>query len=113
MFYLTPTGKSLFEKYLGKLAQKHKDDDVAEILNYISKLSEFGFDINEKFKPNAIKYLKDEIYELRPTSSRIFFFCYVNGIFIILHGWEKKQNKTDPKEIKKAIAEKKKFLEEQ
>ena len=52
MFYLTPTGKSLFEKYLGKLAQRHKDDDVAEILNYISKLSEFGFDINEKFKPN-------------------------------------------------------------
>ncbi len=112
-FYQTPAGNSPFENYLGKLAQKNKDDDVAEILKYIEKLSEFGFDINKKFKPNAIKHLQDDIYELRPTSSRIFFFCYINGMFIILHGWEKKQNKTDPKEIKKAISEKKRFLKEQ
>ena len=111
--YETPAGNRPFEKYLGKLAHKHKDDDVAEILNHIKMLSKFGFAINDNFKPKAIKHLQDGVYELRPTSSRIFFFCYVNGIFIILHGWEKKQNKTDPREIKKAISEKNDFLKEQ
>ena len=111
--YETPSGNSLFEKYLGELGKDHKNDEVVKILAYIEKLSEFGFEINKKFKHNAIKHLQDGIYELRPASSRIFFFCYINSVFIILHGWEKKQNKTDPEEIKKAIAERKKFLEEQ
>lgn len=100
-FYQTPSGNIPFEKYLGKLAKKHKDDDVVEVLNYIEKLSEFGFEINDKFKPKAIKHLQDGVYELRPTSSRIFFFCYINGMFIILHGWEK--NKT--KQILKKLIE--------
>lgn len=110
--YETPSGNRPFEKYLEQLAKKHKNDDVTEILNYLDKLSEFGFEINNKFKHDSIKHIKDGIYELRPTSSRIFFFCYVDDMFIILHGWEKKQNKTDPKEIEKAISEKKKFLKE-
>lgn len=112
-FYQTPAGNTPFEKYIDSLAKAKKDDDITEIILYLNKLSEFGFEINKKFKPNAIKHLQDGVYELRPTSSRIFFFCYVNGMFIILHGWEKKQSKTDPKELKKAINEKNKFLKEQ
>lgn len=91
--YETPSGNSLFEKYLGELAKDHKDDEIVKILAYIEKLSEFGFEINKKFKHNAIKHLQDGIYELRPASSRIFFFCYINSVFIILHGWEKNKIK--------------------
>ena len=111
--YETPAGNRPFEKYIEKLSKKHKTDEVTEIFNYLDKLAKFGFDINHKFKANAIKNIQNDIYELRPSSSRIFFFCYIDGVFIILHGWEKKQNTTDPNEIKKAIKEKKDFIKEQ
>lgn len=108
--YETPSGNRPFEKYIEKLSNNHKNDEVAEILMYLHKLEEFGFSINEKFKAMAIKPIRDGIYELRPSSNRIFFFYYQDGDFIILHGWEKKRNTTDNKEIKKAINEKNTFL---
>lgn len=111
--YETPSGNRPFQKFLEKLIQQHKEDEVYKINAYLNKLKELGFDINTKFKPLAIKPLRDDVYELRPSSSRIFFFYFKDGVFIILHGYEKKQNKTDPNEIKKAIAEKKDFIKEQ
>lgn len=109
-FYKTPSGNVPFKKYILKLKSQHKDDEYTQIMAYIKKLEEYGLSINDKFKTNAIKFLREQIYELRPDSSRIFFFHYQNGIFIILHGYEKKTNKTDPKEIEKAIKEKKDYL---
>lgn len=106
----TANGNRPFEKYVEKLSKKHKTDEVTEIFTYIKKLEAYGFQITKMFKPDAIKHIKDDIYELRPTSSRIFFFYYDKGAFIILHGWEKKRNETDPKEIKKAIREKNEYL---
>lgn len=108
--YETPSGNRPFEKYIEKLLKQHKEDEVYEIRAYLNKLEEFGSKINENFKPMAIKPLREDIYELRPSSSRVFFFYFRNGVFIILHGYEKKQNKTDPKEIEKAISEKKDYI---
>ena len=108
--YKTESGNVPFEKYIEKLVKKHKDDEVAEIKLYLSKLGEHGFEINQRFKPNAIKLLREQVYELRPSSSRVFFFCYQDGAFVILHGYEKKTNKTNKNEIALAIREKKDFL---
>ncbi len=108
--YETPAGNRPFEKYIEKLLKQHKEDEVYELRAYLNKLKEFGYKINEEFKPLAIKLLREDIYELRPSSSRVFFFYFRNGVFIILHGYEKKQNKTDPKEIEKAILEKKDYI---
>ena len=108
--YETPAGNRPFEKYIEKLLKQHKEDEVYEIRAYLNKLEEFGSKINENFKPLAIKPLREDIYELRPSSSRVFFFYFKDGVFIILHGYEKKQNKTDPKEIEKAILEKKDYI---
>ena len=109
-FYKTPLGNIPFQKYLEKLKKQHKDDEVAEVLAYIDKLKEYGFEINKEFKPEAIKPLRDKVYELRPSSSRIFFFCYIDGKFVILHGYEKKTNKTDKLEIECALREKDDYI---
>ena len=108
--YETPAGNRPFEKYIEKLQKQHKENEVYEILAYLNKLKEFGYKINEEFKSLAIKPLREDIYELRPSSSRVFFFYYKDGLFIILHGYEKKTNKTDPQEIEKAISEKKDYI---
>lgn len=108
--YENSNGNRPLEKYIATLLKEHKDDEVTKIKAYLDKLAEYGFLINDYFNPKAIKRIKENIYELRPDASRIFFFCYQNGVFIILHGYEKKQNKTDPKEIKKAIKERNDFL---
>lgn len=111
--YETPSGNNLIKEYISKLIKKKKDNDVLEIKLYLEKLAEFGFDINKKFRPNAIKPLRDQIYELRPSSTRIFFFYYNgNCKFIFLHAYEKKTNKTDSDEIAKAIKEKKRYCKE-
>lgn len=108
--YETQSGKRPVEKYIEKLLKQHKEEEVCEIHAYLKKLEEFGYDINEKFKKQAIKHLREDIYELRPSATRIFFFYFKDGEFIILHGYEKKQNKTDPNEINKAILEKNDYI---
>lgn len=110
--YETEAGNRPFEKYIEKLSKKHRIDEVTEIINYLDKLKEFGYSINEKFKPLSIKRLRDDIYELRPSSSRVFFFYFKDNTFIILHGYEKKQNKTEPKEIEKAYFGKERLYKE-
>ncbi len=108
--YQTPSGNRPLEKYLKKLADEHKDDELTEITAYLKNLEKYGLEMNTKFRPKAYKFLREDIYELRPSSSRVFFFLYKDGKFIILHGYEKKTRKTDPNEINKAIREKKIFL---
>lgn len=108
--YKTESGNIPFGKYIEKLVKKHKDDEVAEIKLYLSKLEEYGFEINQKFKPNAIKLLREQVYELRPSVSRVFFFFHKDGVFVLLHGYEKKTNKTNKEEIALAIREKRDFL---
>ena len=76
------------------------------ILLYIDKLKEYGFNINKNFTVTAIKPIREQVYELRPSSTRVFFFYYKEGVFVLLHAYEKKTNTTDPKEIDKAIKEK-------
>ena len=112
-FYQSASGNTPFESYIQQLSNKRKEEEIFHILIYLEKLKEFGFAMNEKFRPNAFKKIRDGIYELRPSSSRIFFFAYVNDTFVILHGWEKKRQKTDPKEIEKAVKEKNRYLKEQ
>ena len=108
--YETPMGNKPIEKYLEKLIAQHKENELTEILLYIDKLKEYGFNINKNFTVKAIKPIREQVYELRPSSTRVFFFYYKEGVFVLLHAYEKKTNTTDPKEIDKAIKEKKNLI---
>ena len=110
VIYETASKNRPVEKYMADLLDEHKDNDVAEIKLYFKKLEKYGLAINTEFKKNAVKKLNKKIYELRPSNTRVFFFCYKNGRIILLHAWEKKQQKTDPKEIDKAENEMNDYL---
>ena len=107
--YQSPAGSSPLQKFLEKLAKEHKDDILTQIKAMIDGLREYGFDLNKKIK-NAYKFIGNQIYELRPRTTRIFFYCFDNGKFVLLHGFEKKTQKTPKREIKKAEAEKADFI---
>lgn len=89
--YETPAGNRPFEKYIEKLLKQHKEDEVYELRAYLNKLKEFGYKINEEFKPLAIKLLREDIYELRPSSSRVFSF--ILGMVFLLFYMATKKNK--------------------
>ena len=108
-YYQTSGGAIPFKKYLSDLLKQHKQAAVNQILIYLNMLEEYGPTINEHFAPNASKPIRNGIFELRPSASRIFYFFFEDNKIIVLHGWEKKRNTTDNNEIEKAIREKKEW----
>ena len=58
----------------------------------------------------------EDLYELRiqvaTNICRLFYFYYNNELYVILSGFMKKQNKTDPKEIDKALKIRRQYFDE-
>ena len=59
---------------------------------------------------NVTKHLDEDIWELRPGNNRILFFYYKNGIFILLHQFRKKTQKTPRREIERAKSERDDYI---
>lgn len=94
-------GKSEIKEYIRNLRQNTcKDSKIKfnKIISYMRILSENGLSIGEPY----IKYLGDEIWELRPLRDRILFGCWNNNKFILLSIFTKKTQKTPKNEIEKA-----------
>lgn len=107
--YSTPAGSRPLYKFISELTKKHKDDNILKIKLMLEEFEKYGFELNKKY-PNSIKFIRDDIYELRPTPSRVFFFHHTNGEFILLHGFEKKTNTTPKNEIELAEKEKNDYI---
>lgn len=109
--YETSSGKCPFDEFIKGILNNNKTKSVAKIFHFCNMLSEYGFEINERFNPRATKLIdnKNRIYELRPDSNRILYFFDDDGRYILLHGFIKKTNKTPKTEIEKAIKEKKDY----
>ena len=73
---------------------------------YIQLLQENGTNLPVEIA----KHLKDEIWELRSGSNRIFFFFYDHGTYVLLHHYHKKSQKTPRREITKAKSEMKDYI---
>lgn len=50
-----------------------------------------------------LKGVKYPLWELRPMPERIFYITWQKDKFVLLSHYTKKQNKTDPKQLKRAI----------
>ncbi|MCF8002396.1 MAG: type II toxin-antitoxin system RelE/ParE family toxin [Halanaerobiales bacterium] len=85
--------------------QQQSPKEQAKILREIDLLEEFGLFLG---MPH-IKKLKEynDLWELRIKHSsnifRIFFLNYQEGVFILLHGFQKKSNHTPQSEVNKAL----------
>lgn len=89
--------------------------EQAKILREIDLLEEFGFSLGMPYirKMEGTK----ELWELRIKQSsnnyRVFFFHYVDGVFVLLHGIVKKTEKTPKRHIDVALDRMKKYKERQ
>lgn len=96
IYYKTPSGKFPVFNFIESLSPESK----SKVADALDLLEEFGI----KLRPPHIKKLTGtNIWELRTLGKgniRIFYVAIVERSFLLLHGFEKKKQKTDKKEIK-------------
>lgn len=110
-FYEKVNGESPVWDYLEDLRLKANKNKNARIkyqqaVFCIEMLQKSGTNLPIKIA----KHIEKDIWELRPGDSRIFYFYYKNGIFVLLHVYHKKTRKTPGREIERAQAERDDYL---
>ena len=114
IFYEDSRERSPVRDYLRELRSTPGKDSrirLEKIQDYINLLEERGTNL-----PKTIcKHFSDKkhswLWELRPGGDRVLFFAWNGGRFILLHAFEKKQQKTPDAEIKRAEREYKDWIE--
>lgn len=110
-FYDKGHGESEIWEFLEALrikASTNKDARIQykQLVLYIQLLQDNGTHLPE----NVTKHLGDGIWELRPGNHRVFYFYFENDIFVLLHQFRKKSQKTSRREIDRAKAERDDYL---
>lgn len=110
-FYETQDGECQVWDFLEGLRIKAATNKDARIQHkqaslYIELLQQNGTHLNE----NITKHLEDGIWELRPGNNRVFYFFFQDDIFVLLHQFRKKSQKTPKREIEKAKRERDDYL---
>ena len=110
IIYKDTKGKQPIREYLTKLSN-NKDKDSRIKLNkidyYLQALREYGTGVGEPF----VKHIEGDIWELRPLRDRFFFFSWQGSMFVLLHHFVKKTNKTPLLEIEQAKRNQMDFIE--
>lgn len=105
--YIKKDGTEPVEEFLDSL--NHKDE--IKMLRCIELLEDLGINLPGPHKES----LGDGLLELRAKFStnitRIIYFHYENGRFILLHGFTKKDQKTPASEIERAKRYREDFLQ--
>lgn len=99
IYYETSQGNSPVFEFIQSLNVKAQYK-VAEVLEL---LEEHGIFLGP---PHSKKLTGTPLWELRILGSdniRIFYVAVMNRKFLLLHGFQKKKQKTDAKEIKTAV----------
>ena len=102
MFYRDKNGNSEIIDFLDELQKKGKTSKTdrvnrIKILAYLQALKEYGTHIGQPI----VKHIEGSLWELRPLKNRIFFLCWKEDTFVLLHHFIKKSQKTPEKEIEK------------
>ncbi len=104
VFYMEDDGSVPMSNWLDGLQPKHR----AKCLKWIGILRSFGLDLR---RPES-DYLRDGIHELRvrvqSLNYRVLYFFYGNQVVVLTHGL-KKEEEVPPREIDRAVEQKKKF----
>jgi len=110
VFYSDRHGREPVLDYLNWLDGQHTKDArirKTKMRAYIKALEEKGLPLTT----DLCKHLDGEIWELRPVKDRVLFAGWKDGIFVLLHCFEKKGQKTPKREIEQAKREFADFVE--
>lgn len=106
LYYKTFQGADPVYEFINSLDGKIK----SKIINTIDLLEEFGIGLG---LPHAKKLTGTSLWELRVLGSnniRIFYVAVIGKNFLLLHGFQKKKQKTDRREIKIATDRLKEYM---
>jgi len=111
IFYQDKNGNEPIKDYIYQLSQQNGKDariKLKKIIEYIGQLKTYGLAAG---KPAIDHITGTDLYELRPTSDRIFFAYWKDDTFVLLHHFVKKTQKTPSREIAQAQRNLRDFLE--
>jgi phage-related protein len=111
-FYIDRAGNEPIVDYMRELNDKaltSKEHRVRhkKIIEYLEVLSHYGVRAGEPY----VKHISGDIWELRPTNDRIFFFYWKDETYLMVHHFIKKTKKTPDREIEQAKRNLADFLE--
>lgn len=110
-FYENANGESDVWNFLETLRIKSSTSKDARIQYKQLCLCIQLLENNGTFLPNNItKHIDEDIWELRPGNTRIFYFYHKDNTFVLLHSFRKKTQKTPKQEIWKAKQERNDYL---
>ena len=98
-YYKTANKKSPVEEFIDSLVSKAQ----VKVSETFDLLKEFGINVS---LPHAKKVTRTPLWELRilgQDSIRIFYITRTGKIFLLLHGFQKKKQKKDKREIQVAL----------
>lgn len=96
IYFETANGDSPATEFINGLTPEAKE----KIIDTIDLLEEFGVQLG---LPHVKKVVGTELWELRVLGKdniRIFYVAIQRKTFLLLHGFKKKKQKTDRKEVK-------------
>jgi phage-related protein len=99
LYYETTNGNSPIYDFISWLTPQNQ----AKISNTLDLLAQYGTFLGS---PHVKKITGTDLWELRilgTNNIRIFYVAFVSKTFVLLHGFLKKKQKTDKKEIKTAL----------
>lgn len=103
ILYENVHGISPIHHFISELDQKSKRSKDAKIqLKQIMFQLDLLAELGTRCQSEYVKYIRNNIWELRPGDNRILFFSWENNKIVLLHSFRKKTNKTPIGEIKQA-----------
>ena len=106
IFYKDEKGNEPVYEFIKELEGRHDKNSrihLNKIYDDIEVLIKHGID--GALITKSMKHLDGEIWELRPIDNRILFGAWIKDVFVLLHVFIKKTQKTPPAEIEKAKKE--------
>ena len=101
---------SAYKNYFKDFIDTLSDAEARKVFYVIDMLK-----TQERVNTKIVKYLRDEIFELRAEHGnnifRVFFIFDDGNVVLLFNGFQKKTQKTPEKEINKAIQLKKEYYE--
>jgi phage-related protein len=109
VFYRDGDGRSEIVEYLDSLNAAGKNDRINrnKILAYIGALAQYGTRVGMP----VVRHIDGNLWELRPLANRLFFFYWKDNKFVLLHHYIKKSQKAPAREIERARAKMKDYIE--
>lgn len=100
-----------YKNYFSDFIQSLNDAEARKVFYVIDMLK-----TQERVNAKFVKYLRDEIFEIRAEHGRsifrVFFIFDDGNVVMLFNGFQKKTQKTPEKEIDKAIQLKKEYYAE-